>query len=351
AEQSSYDGNPQTWKAEQSSYDGNPRTQRAEQSSYDGVRIIPEYRKNEMLSFFRSGLEDVSFSRPRKDLLWGIPVPHDGSQTMYVWADALINYISVLSSEKKKSVFKSNSPEMKKWWPPELHVVGKDILRFHALIWLGMLLSLELKLPKSIFVHGFINVDGEKMSKSLGNVLDPVFLAKKYGTDALRYYLLREVPSGEDGNFSIEAFEARYNGDCANGLGNLTARVAALGEKLGSFPFSEKSADTLLKKEIKLREKKFKTYMDDFRFSEALSEVWQLIGFLDRYINAEKPWLVLDRAKLTGIIKNASIGILKISSLLTPLLPETSEKISSMFSLKRRHLLITKGDSLFPRLP
>ncbi len=187
----------------------------------DEVKIIPQEKKNEMLSFIkaslpagRQGLEDVSFSRPSKDLKWGIPVPGDDSQTIYVWADALVNYLL---------------PE--KYWPADIHCLGKDILRFHATIWLGMLLSLKLPLPKSIFVHGFITSDGQKMSKSLGNVVSPFELIEKYGADAVRYFLLREIPSTEDGDFTIEKFENRYNADLASGLGNLVARVITLAYK------------------------------------------------------------------------------------------------------------------------
>ncbi|PJB98939.1 MAG: methionine--tRNA ligase, partial [Candidatus Nealsonbacteria bacterium CG_4_9_14_0_8_um_filter_36_17] len=186
----------------------------------DNVKIIPEERKNEMLNFVSQGLEDVSFSRPRKDLKWGIPVPDDNSQTIYVWADALINYISALDYP--------NGENFKKYWPADVHCLGKDILRFHSTIWLGMLLSLGLELPKNIFVHGFITSNGQKMSKSLGNVIDPFELVKKYGTDAVRYFLLREITPTEDGDFTYEKFEARYNSDLASGLGNLVARVLTL---------------------------------------------------------------------------------------------------------------------------
>ncbi|MEK7071762.1 MAG: methionine--tRNA ligase, partial [Patescibacteria group bacterium] len=180
----------------------------------DEVKIIPQEKKNEMLNFVRQGLEDISFSRPSKDLKWGIPVPDDDSQTIYVWADALVNYLLP-----------------KKYWPADIHCLGKDILRFHATIWLGMLLSSKLPLPKSIFVHGFITSNGQKMSKSLGNVVDPFELIRKYGADAVRYFLLREIPPTEDGDYTRQKFEARYNSDLASGLGNLVARVITLGAK------------------------------------------------------------------------------------------------------------------------
>jgi len=193
----------------------------------DELKIIPETRKNEILSFIKQGLEDVSFSRPREKLQWGIPVPDDESQTMYVWADALTNYISALGYFEENEKFK-------KFWPADIHCIGKDIIRFHAVIWPGMLLSLGLPLPKTIFIHGFITVGGQKMSKSLGNVIDPFELVKKYGTDAVRYFLLREIPSTEDGDFTYEKFGKRYNSDLAAGLGNLVARTITVAAKLNT---------------------------------------------------------------------------------------------------------------------
>ena len=196
------------------------------------LRILPETRKNEILSFIESGLEDVSFSRPHKDLSWGIPVPNDPEHTMYVWCDALANYITAVGygNQQPKSAFSAdsgaspaesqiigsqpnNQQQFGYWWPADLHIIGKDILRFHAAIWPGMLLSAGLPLPKSIFVHGFVTVEGQKMSKTIGNVIDPVELVKKYGTNTVRYFLLREIPSGEDGDFSYKKLEERYNGD------------------------------------------------------------------------------------------------------------------------------------------
>src|SRR3989344_1895241 len=184
----------------------------------DELRIVPESRKNELLNLLDDA-EDVSFSRPSKDLKWGIPVPGDDTQTMYVWADALTNYISAVG-------YADETEQFKKYWPVDVHLIGKDILRFHALYWPAMLLSAGLDLPKAIYVHGFITVEGEKMSKTVGNVIDPFELIEKYGSDVVRYFLLREIPSTEDGDFSFKKLEDRYNGDLANGLGNLVQRVA-----------------------------------------------------------------------------------------------------------------------------
>ncbi len=307
------------------------------------VRIVPESRKNEILSLIKEGAEDVSFSRPAKDLSWGVPVPGDETQTMYVWADALANYISALSWD-------GDEKRQKEYWPPDVHVIGKDILRFHALIWIGMLLSAKMKLPKEIFVHGFVTSGGEKMSKSLGNVINPVELVGKYGTDALRYYLLREIPSTEDGDISIEKFQARYNGDLANGLGNLVSRVATLGEKVSPLPFAKRSIDTTLKESARMHAGKYTTYMEEHRFNEALSEAWQLIGVADRYVNDMAPWKITDSEKLADVIGNASFLILEIATLLSPFLPSTVEKVRRQFSLAEDVLSIRKKEGLFPRL-
>ena len=190
------------------------------------IKIIPETRKNELLSFITQGLEDVSCSRSREKLGWGIPVPKDNTQTIYVWLEALVNYLSALNHT-------TNGDKFKKFWPSDVHCIGKDIfIRFHGSLWPAMLLSLKLDLPKTIFVHGFITVNGQKMSKSLGNVIDPLELVKKYDTDPVRYFLLREIPPTEDGDFTYQKFEARYNSDLASGLGNLVARVLTMAKKL-----------------------------------------------------------------------------------------------------------------------
>ncbi len=290
----------------------------------DKVKIIPEGRKNEMLSFISQGLEDVSFSRPRKDLKWGIPVPDDDSQTIYVWADALMNYISALGNN------------FKKYWPADVHLLGKDIIRFHATIWLGMLLSLKLPLPKSILVHGFITSNGKKMSKSLGNVINPFELAKKYGTDAVRYFLLREIPSTEDGDFTYEKFEQRYNSDLASGLGNLVARVLNLAP--GIKPVIK---NLKFKKEIDKTWENYREALEGFKFNEALIAVWGLISFCDKYIEKERPWEKSKKQK--EVISGLLFTINQIAELLRPFLPETSEKII-------RQLKTKKTKSLFPRL-
>ena len=295
------------------------------------MRIIPETRKNEILSFIRQGLEDISFSRPREKLEWGIPVPDDETQTLYVWADALTNYISAIG-------YFEETEQFKKFWPADIHCIGKDIIRFHAVIWPGMLLSLRLPLPKTIFVHGFITVGGQKMSKSLGNVIDPFKLVEKYGTDAVRYFLLREIPPTEDGDFTYEKFEKRYNADLAAGIGNLVARVITLAEKL---PYELRIKPNYeFKKEIKKTWENYHGALEEFKFNEALISIWDLISFCDKYIEKEKPWQKSEKQKST--ISNLQTTIIEIAKLLQPFLPETSEKILRQIKNKKPEILFPK---------
>jgi len=314
------------------------------------LKVVPETRKNEILSFIKQGLEDVSFSRPRENLRWGIPVPDDETQTIYVWADALTNYISAIG-------YFEESEKFKKLWPADVHCIGKDILRFHAAIWPGMLLSLKLPLPKTIFVHGFITVGGQKMSKSLGNIIDPLELVRKYGTDAVRYFLLREIPSTEDGDFTYEKFEKRYNSDLAAGLGNLVARVITLAarsnskfqmgpsRRLGGWwegwsPNSKQIPNLKFQTIINKTWENWKNALDNFKFNEALVSIWDLISFCDGYIEKERPWEKSN--KQLSIINDLLSVLANISQFLQPFLPETSEKILKQIKTK-------KPEILFPR--
>jgi len=297
----------------------------------NGIKIVPQKRKNEMLSFVRQGLEDISFSRPSKDLKWAVPVPNDLSAKIYVWADALTNYLSAIGYADDRKKFK-------KFWPADVHCIGKDIQKFHCLIWPGILLSLGLPLPKTIFVHGFITVAGQKMSKSLGNVIDPFELVKKYGADPVRYFLLREIPPADDGDFTFEKFEQRYNSDLAKGLGNLASRVITLA---GNIPPRTNSSSAELNSAIKKTVKEYRLSLAEFKFNEALVSVWALIGFCDRYIEKEKPWQ--ESKKNKEVIGNLLFAVEKIARLLVPFLPETSGRIIEQ--LKTR-----KSKPLFPRI-
>lgn len=308
------------------------------------LKITPESREHEILSFLAGGLEDISFSRPSKDLSWGVPVPGDASQTMYVWAEALVCYISSLGyGSADEAVF------TKYWLESDelVQVIGKDNLRFHAAIWPGMLLAAKLPLPKQLFVHGFLTVDGKKISKTVGNVIDPFELVKKYGTDPVRYYLLREVSPFEDGDFSYEKFEQLYNGDLANGLGNFAARVLALGEKLGEVKVDLKNeADKKITKKIESVKAAFAEKLDGFRFNEAANAAWELVHFGDVYVNTEKPW----EGNKKEVILNAVVILDNIAALLRPFLPETAEKISSSIVWQGDTLTIKKLAALFPRI-
>ncbi len=294
------------------------------------ITIIPESKKNEILGMIENGLEDVSFSRS-KDKYQGIGVPGDDNQIIYVWADALPNYISALG-------YATDDVKFKKYWPADVHCIGKDIVKFHAIYWPAMLLSLGLDLPKSIFVHGFINVDGQKMSKSLGNVIDPFELVAKYGVDAVRYYLLREIVPTEDGDFSYAKFEQRYNSDLAGGIGNLLARTVTLA---GKPTFSEKKPSAKIKKAVAIAQKECQACLEEFKFNEALKSLWELIGFCDKYINENKPW---EGGKTSSqVVSDVLFALAAIADLLSPFLPETSGKIKKVLEAK-------KSEILFPRL-
>ena len=321
------------------------------------LEIIPSERKNEILKFLEKKVEDISFSRPRKDLKWGIVVPGDKTQTIYVWADALTNYISALGWGT------ASSAKFKKYWPADLHVIGKDILRFHAAYWPAMLLSAGLPLPKKIFVHGFISVEGKKMSKTLGNIIDPIKIVKQYssadspqvGTDALRYYLLSEISPTRDGDFSQEKFEARYNGDLALGVGNFLARITSLGEKYLKKPIDPDYGG--IKTEI---DKKFKAYekaMDSFNFPLAVKQAQALVAYGDKKINDSKLWVLAreDEARFGVEIARVATILATVAQMLLPIIPSSAQKIFESIGIdptskKEWHFKFKKGKSLFPRL-
>ncbi|MBI2062152.1 MAG: methionine--tRNA ligase [Candidatus Yanofskybacteria bacterium] len=318
------------------------------------LKIVPETRKQEILNLIDDA-EDVSFSRPSKDLKWGVPVPEDETQTMYVWADALTNYISALGY--------GGNEERMDYWPADVHLVGKDILRFHALIWPAMLLSAGLPLPKAIYVHGFITVDGEKMSKTIGNVVDPFEAVKKYGAEVVRYFLLREIPSGDDGDFSYKKLEERYNGDLANGLGNLVQRVVTLiGSNLdGELIFDKNNfiLETGQEKDV-ANSKGYEYFLNNFELHRAIDSVWTRINIANQYIDDRKPWLeTKDNPKSFLVTMTILVGMIHhIAWSLQPFMPETAEKIAKIFgdnlSNKEIHenykFIVKKGGSLFPRL-
>lgn len=321
----------------------------------DRMKVTPESRKNEILSFIRSGLEDVSVSRPSKDISWGVPVPEDPTQTMYVWLEALTSYISSIGYGRENQLPVTNNQlsitSYQYWWPADAQIIGKDNLRFHAAIWPGMLLSVGLDLPKTIFVHGFVNVEGQKISKTVGNVIAPHEVAGKYGADPVRYYFLREFPSHEDGDFSRKKFEERYNGDLANGLGNLVSRIAAFEGKCKQISFDfERGIEESVKEKCRSVFTDYEKDIVAIRLNEALAGVWRLVSFADKYINEKKPWAEKDDETLRGIIANVGYVISATANMLEPFLPETAEKIKEQISIEGSDLKIKKGAALFPRL-
>lgn len=295
----------------------------------DRLKIIPQTRKKEALAFIKKGLEDISISRSRKRAKnWGVPVPADPNQIIYVWFDALNIYQSGIG-------FGWKDKKYHKWWPADLHVIGKGILRFHAVYWIAILKSAGLKLPKSLFVHGYLTVDGQKMSKTIGNVIDPIDFINKYGCDALRYYLLREIPSYGDGDFSQRRFKEIYNADLANGLGNTIARVAKLCHGLKFRPSIKTAINEDVKNEIEI-----------YRFDHALEKVWLKIKKIDIYFDKKEPWKIKDKKILKQILQPAVDKISQIAYDLKPFLPQTSDIIFKQFNQSR----IKSEKSLFPRI-
>jgi len=324
------------------------------------LKIIPESRKNEILNVIKDGLQDVSFSRPKSVLPWGVDVPGDEDQVMYVWCDALSNYITAIDYEHEGDLFK-------KYWPCDCHVIGKDILRFHAAIWIGMLLSAEVELPKSICVHGFITSEGEKMSKSLGNVVDPGEYVEKFGADALRYFLLKEIPTTDDGDFSKDRFNTVYDSELRNNLGNLLSRVVAMTEKYfdGKVPMNN-GEDHGFKKMTEQLVEKYKKNFEEFDLKVVIEDVNDYIDAGNKYIDEEKPWELKkkDEEKLAQVIYNLLELLNKISIFLSPIIPVSAENMKKQLGFDKAEFKVEdlawgtlkegqkvqKGESLFPKI-
>lgn len=283
-------------------------------------QILPDTRLNEIVSVIKSGLEDISVSRPKSKIDWGIPVPNDSDQVMYVWVEALMNYITVLGYPDK--------PDFKTFWPAQVQVVGKGILRFHAAIWPAMLMALDLPLPETLYVHGYVTIENQKMSKSLGNSVSPDEVIAKYGADAFRYFFLRHIPSYGDGDFSWATFDAAYNNELANELGNAVQRTAAMIEKyqkgiIGDVPPANHDIA------------QYNEALLNCKFDRALDEVWEQVRGLNQYIDEEKPWSVAkagDEEHLREILAYQCSSLLEIANLLEPFMPETASKITAVFS-------------------
>jgi methionyl-tRNA synthetase len=296
--------------------------------------IYPDSRRNEILSTLRSGLDDISVSRPKEKIAWGIPVPGDKNQVMYVWFEALMNYITVLGYPENQ--------DFNDYWPAQVQVLGKDIIRFHAAIWPAMLMGLNIELPKALYVHGFINVEGKKMSKSIGNVVSPKEIVDKYGTDAFRYYFLRHIPSYGDGDFSWDTLEAAYNNELANELGNALQRTVVMVQnyldgKIGKINDVEHDlAD-------------FEESLRVCHFDRALDDIWEQVRGLNQYIDEEKPWKIAkdgDIEHLKEVLSYQVGSLLLIAKLLVPFMPETSEKIKVILTEEK---ITSSKQTLFPK--
>ncbi len=302
--------------------------------------VQPKERFNEIKAFVERGLQDFSISRLAEKMPWGIPVPGDESQVMYVWFDALVNYISCLDWPQDENNFK-------KWWPG-VQVCGKDNLRQQTAMWQAMLMSAGLPTSKQVLVFGFITADGQKMSKSLGNTVNPIELAEKYNSEAVRYFLLREIKPFTDSDFSYEKFETLYNAELANGFGNLAARVSNLLEK--------NEIETELKRiDSRLRgndtgegdlQTEFSQKMNECAFDEAIGILVKKAADCDMFLAEKKPWKMEDKEEIKKVIEPIAQNILDIAHLLSPFLPQTSEKLIKQFSEKQ----VRKDEALFPRL-
>lgn len=327
--------------------------------------IEPQSRMNEMINnFIKPGLEDTCVSRT--SFSWGVPVDFDPKHVVYVWIDALTNYITALGYGS------DNDADYKKYWPADVHLVGKEIVRFHTIIWPALLMALDIPLPKKVFGHGWLLLGGDKMSKSKGNIIDPIILRNRYGVDAIRYFLLREIPFGSDGNFSTEALINRINSDLANDLGNLVSRTVAMVDRYfgGSLPDIAQSEDI----DADLKTMAIETgsavekYMDTFQYSLALGEIWKFVSRTNKYIDETMPWALAKdegkKARLSTVLRNLCESIRIISIYIEPFMPEISVEIrkrigadleqvwdnSQKFDVLPSGFKVVNGKPLFPRL-
>jgi len=293
----------------------------------------PLFRKAEMVNFVKEGLKDLSVSRTA--VKWGIPVPFDEKHTVYVWFDALINYLTACGYSDDRGKFE-------KFWPADVHLVGKEIFKFHTIIWPAMLMALELPVPRKVFGHGWWTVEGEKMSKSRGNVVSPIEVCEEFGVDAFRYFLMREVPFGQDGDFSEKALIRRYNADLANNLGNLVSRSLTMVDRYldGRVPEPDKKGGEgreLIQNVGGLLERVTK-YYDKLELNSVLGAVWEVIDYANRYIERTAPWKLekTDRRRLETVLYNLSETLRVVALYIFPFMPETAERIWEQLGIDKK---------------
>ncbi len=320
------------------------------------LQIIPEFRTSEIVNVARSGLMDVSFSRPKESLEWGIEVPNNSKHVMYVWCDALTNYLSGAG-------YSDDPARFEKYWPCDVHMIGKDISRFHALIWPAMLLSAEIPLPKAIFIHEFVTSKGKKMSKTIGNVIDPYEVVNRYGSEALRFFLLKEGVKGADIDFTWARFHNIYEAELLNGLGNLVNRVLVIAQKYtgGRVPKISRNED--IESMIRLAWREYDQFLDQMDFKAALESCLNLVYFSNRFINEQEPWKLFkeDKERFFHVLFVLLELLANIALMLEPFIPRTarrvqkvlgvnSDKISIMYGKVREGFRIEPLTILFPKI-